>query len=54
MKKRNRKVSIRTTEEIERLLNERLENKKYKYLTKSDLINMILEENLLKYTAKKN
>ena len=49
MKNREKRLSLRTTKELDRKLNQLMKNKKYKYLSKSDLINMVLEENIGKY-----
>ncbi len=49
MKNRQKRLSLRTTNELDKRLTELMKKKEYKYLSKSDLINMVLEENIGKY-----
>ena len=49
MKNRQKRLSLRTTNELDKRLTELMQKKEYKYLSKSDLINMVLEENIGKY-----
>ncbi|MCE5300896.1 MAG: hypothetical protein LLG37_08525 [Spirochaetia bacterium] len=53
MKNRNKRISIRTTEQVEVLLNRALNKNEYKYYSKSDIVNLILEESLAKYADAK-
>mgnify|MGYP001189157514 CR=1 FL=1 len=54
MKNRTEKVSIRTTESISKLIDETLKRKEYKFYTKSDIINLVLEEQLPIYAKDKS
>lgn len=54
MKNRTEKVCIRTTENISKLIDETLKRKEYKFYTKSDIINLVLEEQLPIYAKEKS
>jgi len=49
MKNREKRLSLRTTTELDKKLKELMKKKKYRYYSKSDLINMVLEENIGRY-----
>ena len=49
MKKRDKRISIRTTKEVEDLLDKTVKKNEYKFYSKSDIINLILEESLPQY-----
>ncbi|MFP4466906.1 MAG: hypothetical protein ACLFP1_07640 [Candidatus Goldiibacteriota bacterium] len=53
MKNRTKRLSIRTTESVEKKLSKIMRSKIFRYYSKSDIINMILEENLGKYDSLK-
>ena len=54
MKNRTEKISMRTTERVLKKIETLLKVEKYKYFSKSDLINLILEENIDKYGKGQN
>lgn len=53
MKNRNKRLSIRTTEQVESLLDKAMKKEEFKYFSKSDIINLVLEESLPVYAEDK-
>jgi|GEM_PF-3082559 len=51
MKNRTKRLSIRTTEEIDKKLDVLKQGGKFRYFSKSDIINLILEDNISRYSG---
>ncbi|MBP7791549.1 MAG: hypothetical protein KA120_00605 [Candidatus Goldbacteria bacterium] len=53
MKNRDKRLSVRTTKKVEELLKSTLKRKEYKFYSKSDIINLVLEDTLPGYAEGK-